>query len=318
MDDDFEKKVEAALAGDDKVGGIAPYEVYTILNKAFFDGRLDGNHLPHLSREIAKASRQVPASLPAPVAAPETEHGWVAYNAGPSEWFWSETRDALLHELSDEPRPATHLEKYFLNRQGNRTYENDIPAELEAMVDLGAKAMAHERYPEARWPENEQDSYAGAKDGKSSLSWDYVKRCQNAARAVLVAANPRANKNDADPFNALSYERGVLARPQAYTYGAVMRAGETLFKALGITRKKLSETQQDLLSAHRIIDKYEVDGQPRKKPKGEPEAFMTIHMNGEDRLIVDAAKYDPRKTDYWISPEVQWAHVVTPLYPAED
>ena len=72
------------------------------------------------------------------------------------------------------------------------------------------------------------------------------------------------------------------------------------------------------VNAFREIDKYEVDGQPRKKPKGEPEAFMTIHMNGEDRRIVDAAKYDPRKTEFWSSREAQWAHVVTPLYPAED
>lgn len=61
------------------------------------------------------------------VAAP---HGWVCYNSGPGEWFWSEDRSRLEHELSDEIRPATHLEKYLLNKQDNRTHEYDDPSEL--------------------------------------------------------------------------------------------------------------------------------------------------------------------------------------------
>ena len=55
-------------------------------------------------------------------------HGWICYNSGPCEWFWSEDRNQLVHELSDDIRPATHLEKYFLNKIGNRTHEHDDPA----------------------------------------------------------------------------------------------------------------------------------------------------------------------------------------------
>ncbi len=55
------------------------------------------------------------------------EHGWIGYNSGPCEWFWAEERARLEHELSDDIRPATHLEKYLLNKQGNRTHEHDEP-----------------------------------------------------------------------------------------------------------------------------------------------------------------------------------------------
>lgn len=69
------------------------------------------------------------------IGAPENDqqaapHGWVCYNGGPSEWFWSEDRARLEHELSDDIRPATHLEKYLLNKQDNRTHEHDDPTEL--------------------------------------------------------------------------------------------------------------------------------------------------------------------------------------------
>lgn len=49
-------------------------------------------------------------------------YGWVAYNNGPSAWFWGETREALEHELSDDIRPATALEKLLMNRIGNNTH----------------------------------------------------------------------------------------------------------------------------------------------------------------------------------------------------
>jgi hypothetical protein len=63
-------------------------------------------------------------------SAGEAPHGWVCYNAGPGEWFWSAERSRLEHELSDDIRPATHLEKYLLNKQDNRTHEYDDPASM--------------------------------------------------------------------------------------------------------------------------------------------------------------------------------------------
>lgn len=55
------------------------------------------------------------------------EHGWVAYNSGPCEWFWSATRERLEHSLTDDLRPATALEKLLLNKQGNQTHDSDAP-----------------------------------------------------------------------------------------------------------------------------------------------------------------------------------------------
>lgn len=65
----------------------------------------------------------------------ESSHGWVGYNSGPCEWFWSENRKELEHELTDDIRPATHLERYLLNKQGNRTHENDDPAFAAALTN---------------------------------------------------------------------------------------------------------------------------------------------------------------------------------------
>lgn len=55
----------------------------------------------------------------------EQPHGFVGYNSGPCEWFWAEKSADLKHELTDSIRPATHLEKYFMNKQGNRTTEHE-------------------------------------------------------------------------------------------------------------------------------------------------------------------------------------------------
>jgi hypothetical protein len=75
----------------------------------------------------------------APVDAEVALHGWVGYNSGPCEWFWAEDRRSLEHELTDDIRPATHLVKYFLNREGNRTHENDETtyAEPHAVAPIG-------------------------------------------------------------------------------------------------------------------------------------------------------------------------------------
>jgi hypothetical protein len=70
-----------------------------------------------------------------PEVTESAEHGWVGYNSGPCEWFWAEDRRSLEHELTDDIRPATHLEKYFLNRQGNRTHENDGPSLAATSVE---------------------------------------------------------------------------------------------------------------------------------------------------------------------------------------
>jgi hypothetical protein len=67
--------------------------------------------------------------------AESAKHGWVGYNSGPCEWLWAEERSSLEHELTDDIRPATHLEKYFLNREGNRTHENDDPVPTACLVD---------------------------------------------------------------------------------------------------------------------------------------------------------------------------------------
>lgn len=89
-------------------------------------------HTPQFDRldpEISKyAVAQMRAALHAALTAERMEapHGWVCFNSGPTEWFWSEKREVLEHELSDDIRPATHLEKYFFNKQGNQTHEHDI------------------------------------------------------------------------------------------------------------------------------------------------------------------------------------------------
>lgn len=89
-------------------------------------------HTPQFDRldpEISKyAVAQMRAALHAALTTERMEapHGWVCFNSGPTEWFWSEKREALEHELSDDIRPATHLEKYFFNKQGNQTHEHDI------------------------------------------------------------------------------------------------------------------------------------------------------------------------------------------------
>jgi len=46
-----------------------------------------------------------------------SEHGWVCYNNGPGKWFWMATYEECVHELTDDIRPATHLEKYLLQQQ---------------------------------------------------------------------------------------------------------------------------------------------------------------------------------------------------------
>lgn len=68
-----------------------------------------------------------PAPVTQMVGIDAVSHGWVCFNSGPTEWFWSETREALEHELSRDIRPATHLEKYLFNKQGNQTHEHDMP-----------------------------------------------------------------------------------------------------------------------------------------------------------------------------------------------
>lgn len=46
-----------------------------------------------------------------------------------------------------------------------------------------------------------------------------------------------------------------------------------------------------------------------------PDAFVVSKLDGSDRRIVDAHKYDPRNTDFWISEKAQADHLVIPLYP---
>jgi hypothetical protein len=52
---------------------------------------------------------------------PIADFGWVCYNAGPGEFFWSEDRKSLEHELTDDLRPATQIEKHVFNLFGNNT-----------------------------------------------------------------------------------------------------------------------------------------------------------------------------------------------------
>lgn len=75
----------------------------------------------------------------------EAEHGWVAYNSGPCEWFWAQDRGRLEHELTDEIRPATALEKYLLNKQDDRTHEHDDPLQPTRDVPVALDALSNDQ-----------------------------------------------------------------------------------------------------------------------------------------------------------------------------
>jgi hypothetical protein len=67
-------------------------------------------------------------------------HGWICYNSGPGAWFWSATRETLVHELSESIRPATSLEKAMLNAMGNTTEHVQVHNRGGAR---GLKLLAH-------------------------------------------------------------------------------------------------------------------------------------------------------------------------------
>lgn len=45
-------------------------------------------------------------------------HGWICYNGGPGSMFWMPTEASCQHELSEDIRPATALEKMMFARFG--------------------------------------------------------------------------------------------------------------------------------------------------------------------------------------------------------
>lgn len=50
--------------------------------------------------------------------------------------------------------------------------------------------------------------------------------------------------------------------------------------------------------------------------RNDPEAFLVTKLDGTDRRIVDAAKYDPREPRHWTTEVARLNHIVTPLTPA--
>ena len=67
------------------------------------------------AREFTAEEHQAFATLS---QQPEGENGWICWNDGPQAWFWFEDRASCDHELSDDIRPATPLEKVMLSRTG--------------------------------------------------------------------------------------------------------------------------------------------------------------------------------------------------------
>lgn len=65
------------------------------------------------------------------VVGADPAHGWVCYNEGPCEIFWSPEKEALEHELSSDIRPATAYEKFFFEQFGKSCAGNtySIPPE---------------------------------------------------------------------------------------------------------------------------------------------------------------------------------------------
>jgi hypothetical protein len=64
------------------------------------------------------------------------EHGWVCYNGGPGTMFWMPTEQDCQHELSEDIRPATALEKALFERLGT-------PGVRGIELDLHAEAAQH-------------------------------------------------------------------------------------------------------------------------------------------------------------------------------
>ena len=100
-----------------------PAAAFDAVFKAFKEARGDESFM----WEGAMDMRGVALTRADPTVKPEQEpaFGWICYNSGPSAVFWHETWQECQHELmdSDSLRPATNLEKYLMNKQGNNTLE---------------------------------------------------------------------------------------------------------------------------------------------------------------------------------------------------
>ena len=71
------------------------------------------------------------------------DNGWICWNSGPGGWFWFKDKLSCEHELSDDIRPATALEKLLMNSVGNSIggdldYVAGLERALSEYVVLGA------------------------------------------------------------------------------------------------------------------------------------------------------------------------------------
>jgi hypothetical protein len=145
---------------------------------------------------LARAIKVVRIALATPTTAPAAEaavnageHGWVCWNDGPCGWFWFPTRAECEHELSDDIRPATALEKALLNRRGNRLVPEDNPA---AAARSAAEEM-RERCVRAigKWHLDRDPNPSAMTEGlaRELMQWHneegrIVQECQHIIRAI--------------------------------------------------------------------------------------------------------------------------------------
>lgn len=83
------------------------------------------NIIPYLNFTISNESPGFHPTMPSAIAAFETAvkrveaapDGWLGYYAGPGAAFWVQDKPPY-HELIDDVRPATTMEKYFFSKHG--------------------------------------------------------------------------------------------------------------------------------------------------------------------------------------------------------
>ena len=137
-------------------------------------------------------------------------YGWVCYNSGPQGWFWFEKRADCEHELTDETRPATALEKILFNAIGNKFERDTLPTLqrnvhdvpgyehladiLQAAYDQSARGKGKERHAnDAPWHEQRINTIpAGQRSIADGVAYQVQKKtleaCDMAERGDYDAA----------------------------------------------------------------------------------------------------------------------------------
>lgn len=123
-----------------------------------------GQEEPHsVMRRVAAQGLGVEEPEPVMSSHDAGQHGWVCYNSGPCGWYWFPTLIECQHELSNDIRPATHLEKTLFNAIGNGLEKDTLPVFsglsvpgyehladiLTAAYDQSARGKGKERHANA-------------------------------------------------------------------------------------------------------------------------------------------------------------------------